>query len=1062
MSTKISTLVASLVVFILFQYPQFAFSQDKSMLTPSWENPEWENPEIFQINRERPHATFYSFSNAEAALKAKDWKESPHYQSLNGEWKFKYSDTSSDRPMDFYKDDFDLTQWGTITVPSNWELAGHGIPIYTNVKYVFPANPPNIPHEINNNGSYKRTFEIPESWDKKEVFLHFEGVSGAMYIWVNGEFAGYNEGSKTPAEFNITKLLKSGQNSIAVQIMRWSDASYLEDQDFWRLSGIERDVYLFSKEKLALRDIQVKADLTNDFQDGDLAVELELQNFKKSRQSGRVLVSLFEGSEKVFQEEKAVAVKDGNLSVSFSKKIENAKPWSAETPNLYTLLIELQDKRQRTIEATTQQVGFRNVKIENNQLLVNGTPITLRGVNLHDHDQVTGHVIGEELTVKDLTLMKQNNINAIRCSHYPKNPFFYRLCDTYGFYVIDEANIEIHGMGTTNQGLDKDEKRKKVHPSYLPQWKAMHLDRTERMYERDKNYPSIIIWSLGNEAGNGQNFFATYDYLKAKDASRPVQYEGATSYTNTDIQPPMYWSVEKMIEYAETNGSRPLIQCEYVHAMGNSTGDLQDYWDVIEKYDIMQGGFIWDWVDQGILTKNDEGVDYWAYGGDLGGENIQNDANFCMNGVVNADRTIHPGLHEVKKVYQPIKFKAMAMDEGTVQIHNKLDFLNLNRFRFEWEIYKNGVQIAKGELPEIDVDPYDSLQVSIPLSTHIRQDGNEYSVNFFAKTKEAAPLVPENHTVAYEQFVVSPYAYPKNLSAVEGEIVVDEGDDGLLKLTGNQFSAEFDKKTGVFTKLDFGFGNVLKKGITPNFWRAPTDNDYGFNMPEKWKVWRMATKDMALVDVQVDKTVPNAIKIIATHGLTDAPSKTTMTYIINDSGAIDVTLDLMDVLPDLPNLPRFGTNLILDESFNDVSWYGRGPFENYQDRKRAALVGQYQSKVSDLYFAYARPQENGYRTDVRWLKVLNENGDGILFTAPESFGFNVHHQLNDDFDGGDTKSQRHMSDIVERDLTNINIDYAQMGVGGDNSWGRKPHDKYRLPAKNYRFRYFISPINSKK
>ena len=523
------------------------------------------------------------------------------------------------RPIDFHKENFDLTGWDTIQVPSNWEMKGHGIPFYTNVKYMFPPNPPYIPHELNNNGSYKREFEIPDSWNGKDIYLHFEGVSGAMYVWVNGKPVGYNEGSKTPAEFNITEHAKIGKNSIAVQVLRWSDASYMEDQDFWRLSGIERDVYIYCQNKITLRDLKITSDLSNEYKDGVFRSTLQLNNNTSQDALQQVQVALLDGSTSVYGEKKEVPLKPGTNELVFEKTIPEVKHWNAEQPNLYTLLVTLLNKDGQTTQVTNIKVGFRNITIANNQFLVNGKAVLLKGVNLHDHHEEKGHVVPEELTIKDLEVMKTNNINAIRCSHYPKNPHFYRLCDRYGFYVVNEANIETHGMGTTNQGLDNNLEKQKVHPAYLPEWADMHMDRTIRMFERDKNYPCIVKWSLGNEAGNGENFFKTYKWLKEQDSSRPVQYEGAINYANSDIQAPMYWSMERMIKYAENNPTRPLIQCEYAHAMGNSVGNLQDYWDVIESYDIMQGGFIWDWVDQGLLTQTDSGEKYWAYGGDLGG-----------------------------------------------------------------------------------------------------------------------------------------------------------------------------------------------------------------------------------------------------------------------------------------------------------------------------------------------------------------------------------------------------------------------------------------------------------
>lgn len=713
-----------------------------------WESPEWENPEIFQINREEPTASFYKYSDEIEALKNDSWQNSSLYKSLNGTWNFYYADSIQARPTDFYKNDFDIRGWDTIEVPSNWEMKDFGIPVYTNIKYMFPSNPPYIPHNLNNNGSYKKTFEIPENWDGKDIYLHFAGVSGAMYVWLNGEMVGYNEGSKTAAEFKITDIVKKGTNNLAVQVMRWSDASYMEDQDFWRLSGIERDVYVYATNKITLRDFRVIADLENDFKDGVLNLNLKVDNNTKSSVEKWIEVKLMDGATEVYSETEAINLKPSGNSITFNKTIQDVKSWNAEQPNLYTLLISVNG------EFTAVKVGFRNIKIENSQFLVNGKPVLLKGVNLHDHSDTEGHVVSEALTLKDMEVMKRNNLNAIRCSHYPKDPHFYRLADKYGFYVVDEANIETHGMGATNQGLDNNKKKQSVHPAYLPTWKEAHLDRTIRMFERDKNHPSIVTWSLGNEAGNGDNFYATYAWLKENDTTRPTQYEGATGYENTDIQAPMYWPIEKMIAYAEKKPTRPLIQCEYAHAMGNSVGNLQDYWDVIEKYDIMQGGFIWDWVDQGILTKNEKGKKFWAYGGDLGGFDLQNDQNFCLNGIVNPDRTAHPSLYEVKKVYQYIKFKPSNLKTGEIEIKNIYDFTNLNGYNFSWILLENGLEVAQGLVPQLDIASYQSKKVKIDLPK-LENNAAEYHLNVYAKTKNSTDLVPQNHVVAYEQFELS-------------------------------------------------------------------------------------------------------------------------------------------------------------------------------------------------------------------------------------------------------------------------------------------------------------------
>ncbi len=1015
-----------------------------------WENPEWENPKIFELNREVPTASFYRYTKPESSLENESWENSKLYKPLNGVWNFYYADSVGARPKDFHKKSFDITGWDTIRVPSNWELKGFGIPVYTNIKYMFPPNPPQIPHNINNNGSYKREFEIHKDWKNKDIYLHFAGVSGAMYVWVNDYLVGYNEGSKTPAEFNITDVVKSGKNSIAVQVFRWSDASYLEDQDFWRLSGIERDVYVYATNKSTLKDFKVISDLTNNYRDGILKLSLKLDNNEDKRLSKDLQVTLLDNNQEVFSSVEKVILKPGRTSLDITKKIANVKTWNAEHPNLYTLLIGYND------EYVSAKVGFRNVAIKNNQFLVNGKPVLIKGVNLHDHSDIDGHVVSESLTLKDMKLMKENNINAIRCSHYPKNPFFYRLCDEYGFYVIDEANIETHGMGATNQGLDEDKERQAVHPAYLAEWEDMHLDRTVRMFERDKNHPSIVTWSLGNEAGNGNNFYETYKWLKANDSTRPTQYEGAMSYENTDIHPPMYWTIDEIIEYAENNPKRPLIQCEYAHAMGNSVGNLQDYWNVIERYDVLQGGFIWDWVDQGILSQNEKEESFWAYGGDLGGAKLQNDKNFCLNGIVNPDRTPHPSLHEVKKVYQNIKFKLSNLNNNEVTIKNSFDFTNLNVFDFSWVLLKEGKEIAKGELPSLEIEPYESKDIKLDLPL-LENSFSDYHLNIYAKAKNNSGLLDKGHIVAYEQIELQKSTKLKHKERTLETIKVTTNKDSII-IENNTFKIVFDKNKGVLDKVDYGFGNVLIDGIKANFWRATTDNDFGYDMPKKLGLWKEASKNQKPISVKERIVNKGKVEIKTLFQLEAINGKVSIDYIVDDSGEILVKTSLIGIDSSLPVLPRFGNNFIINNEFNQVEWLGRGPHENYQDRNSSALVGLYNGTVQDLYFPYIRPQENGTRTDIRWVSFTNNSGKGVQISSSDHFSFSAHHQYNDDFDAGVVKQQRHTTDIEKRNLVNINIDSKQMGIGGDNSWGRMPLKKYQISAANHTYSYTIKPL----
>lgn len=1069
-------LLNKLVLFVLIVTLHSSCIKDGSEQRPiynaeKWENPEWENPEIFQINREEPRATFYNYATETDALQYNDWKNSANYKSLNGTWNFYYTDSVQGRPVDFYKNNFNLKGWDTIEVPSNWEMKGFGLPIYVNAGYVFPKNPPFIKHNINNVGSYKRFISIPESWNNKQIYLHFAGVSGAMYVYINGKMVGYNEGSKTAAEFNITKFVKTGENQIAVQVLRWSDASYMEDQDFWRLSGIERDVYLRAENSFHIKDIRLNGDLTSDYSDGIFKADIEFNNFSTKKETLDVEVTLLDGNVQLKKYSKKLNITSGNTSsIGFSENIKDVKHWTAETPNLYKVLVTLKDENKNTLQSTALHIGFRNINIKNNQFLINGKPVLIKGVNLHDHDESKGHVVSKELTLQDLKIMKENNVNAIRCSHYPKNPFFYSMCDELGFYVIDEANIESHGMGTTNQGLDNDEKRKNVHPAYLPQWKAMHLDRTIRMFERDKNHPSIVTWSLGNEAGNGENFFVTYKWLKDHDNTRPTQYEGATGYENTDIQAPMYMLIHNMIKYAENNPKRPLIQCEYSHAMGNSLGNFKDYWNAFRKYDVLQGGFIWDWVDQGLVAKTAEGEKYWGYGGDFGASHIKNDGNFCLNGVVNPDRTAHPALEELKKVYQNIHFKNLNLNTGKVMVYNEFFFRNLNEFNYSWKLFKEGTMVANGNAPSIDVAPGETKALSLKLPK-INTYTGEYALQVFAHTNKKSPLLPKNYTVAKEEFIKGSFT-PIFLENTKATFMASKKENTFfLKL--DNFEASFNIETGKLASLDYGNGNILVQGIAPNFWRATTDNDFGFKMPKHFGVWKQATENQTILSTELKdgqknidissikserKLNNNYVYFTTKYQLPDNLAKIEISYKIDVSGQITVTNSLTDVKKNVPNIPRFGNNLILNNKFNQVNWYGRGPQENYEDRNSAAFIGKYDANVEDLYFPYIRPQENGYKTDVRWVTFTADSGKGIKILGPKAVSFSAHHQYNSDFDAGKTKQQRHTTDIVKRDFININIDHQQMGVGGDTSWSARPLKKYQIKAQEMSYAYSIIPI----
>ncbi|HSH20037.1 MAG TPA: glycoside hydrolase family 2 TIM barrel-domain containing protein, partial [Draconibacterium sp.] len=796
--------------------------------------PPWENEAVYQINKVDAHAHFIPFATTDQARTEDKW-QSPMLQSLNGMWKFKLAHNPSERPFWFFKNDFDTRKWDEIKVPSNWELEGYDYPIYTNVKYPHEKTPPTIQAHYNPVGSYKRSFEIPENWTGKDIILHFGAVSSAMNVWVNGEFVGYSEDSKTPAEFNITKYLAKGENSLAVEIFRWSDASYLEDQDFWRMSGITRDVYLLARGEQQVQDFRIFSGMDETYTVGKFQLVLDVMNVGENAGATVVEAVLSDNGTPVQNFSKNISM--GKASVVFEADIPSVKLWSAEIPNLYELIITVKNGDQ-IVEVMKQDVGFRTVEIKNATLLVNGQYVYMKGVDLHEHNPITGHVQDKETMLLDIKTMKEHNINAVRTSHYPEPELWYELCNKYGLYIVDEANIESHGMGYGEESLAKNES-----------WMAAHLYRTKNMFERDKNQPCVVTWSLGNESGNGVNFQATYDYLKSVDPTRPVQYEQAHGGANTDINCPMYMRIEGMVKFAEEKADKPLIQCEYAHAMGNSVGNLQDYWDVIEKYDVLQGGFIWDWVDQGLLTTNDAGEEFYAYGGDFGPDTVPSDGNFCNNGLVNPDREVKPQLLEVKKVYQNIAFKAVDLKKGLISIKNKYSFLNLSEFDFVWEVNGNGLVIDNGKLDDLNLAPGESANVTIDFAVE-PEAGVEYFLTIQAKLKTDRSLVPAGTAMAAEQFELPVFKAAPKASTGEFPALGLEDNETTSTVSGEGFTIVFDKKAGVITSFKKGETEMLQSGPVPNFWRAPIDNDFGNNLHKRSRVWREAGKNRKLVSAE--------------------------------------------------------------------------------------------------------------------------------------------------------------------------------------------------------------------
>jgi beta-galactosidase len=1040
---------------------------------------DWENPELFSINREDPHASLISFTDEQGALNAvKD--NSPHYRSLDGMWKFNWSKTPAQRPFWFFKDDYDTRDWKEIEVPSNWQMKGYGVPVYMNIIYpfwlyedVFNPNggykkiPPAIPHDWNPVGSYKRTFKVPSEWKGKEIFLHFGAVSSAFYVWVNEKLVGYSEDSKMPAEFNITKYLKGGKNSLAVEVYRWSDGSYLEDQDFWRLSGIQRSVYLQARPKTYIGDFFAIGSLTNDYKEGLLKLEVSLKGTVPDEDEYTVDASLFDGSGKLFTETKKVKLSDDKASLSFNRNIQDVKKWSAEKPNLYSLVIALKDKNGMTAECVSSKIGFRKVEILHSQLLVNGVPIMIKGVNLHEHNDITGHVIDEATILKDIRTMKSNNINAVRTSHYPQQELWYEMCDKYGLYLIDEADIESHGIGYAKDVTLADK----------PQWKAAHLDRMRRMVERDKNHPSVIIWSMGNEAGDGHNFLDGYKWIKERDNTRPVQYERAEKETNTperhtDIWGNMYASIEEIEAYAkDPKTDRPMIMVEYAHAMGNSTGNLQDYWDVIERYPKLQGGFIWDWVDQGLLKTNENGEKYWAYGGDYGEEGMPSDGNFNINGLVWPDRTPHPGLAEVNKVYQYIGFEPVDLVSGKIKVKNKYDFTNLSEFNFEWEVVSDGSVVQSGKFNFPDLKPKSGSLVDIHLKKIDTAPGAEYFLNIRASRSDAWNYVPEDHVYATAQFKLPEEGNPVKPKIDNLAVLQTKTTGKILEVSGVDMKLSFNLATGRLETFNYKGRELLKKGPEADFWRPPTDNDYGYDMDKLLGVWKKAGERLAVTKANISQPELGKVVITFNYDIPDISGRKiagyATSYTVYGSADLVVKNQFSKLSDKIPEIPRMGMQMQLPEDFTNIKWLGRGPQENYADRKTAADVGLYESTVTDQYTPYIRPQENGYKTDTRWVTLTDDNGNGILVSGDPLICFAALNNVHDDFESPGKLSQyrkdaktanTHTIDVRPRDFVNLNVDLGQMGVGGDNSWGALIHPKYRLLDKKYEYSFRFRPI----
>lgn len=1006
---------------------------------------DWESPQLVSQNAMQPHAYFIPYPSEQSALQ-KD--SSVFTKSLDGIWKFNLSNNPSERPKDFFKDGFDISKWNDIKVPANWQTEGFDKFIFTDVEYPIPPNPPYVPADYNPVGSYKRTFTVPQNWNRKNIFIHLGAVNSFFYLWINGNYAGLSKDSKTPAEFDITKFLHKGDNTVALQVFRFSDGTYLEGQDMWKISGIERSVYLIARPKISIYDFYAKASLDENYKNGifDLSVSLNTQSTANTNQSLEVkLLDDADNNKIIFQQKQNTnSAKDFH----FNTIVNNTRQWNAEHPNLYTLVINHLDVQGKVIESIVHKLGFRTIEIKHGLLLVNGVAIKIKGVNRHEHDMYTGKVITVESMIKDIQLFKQYNINAMRCSHYPNREEWYELCDKYGIYVIDEVNIECDGMD--------------FHPlktlSDKPDWKTAYLDRTRRMFERDKNFPCIIIWSLGNESRWGDNFIATHDYLKSRDSSRPVQYEEARDNPYTDIVAPMYKSLNIMQEYVKDWRSRPMIQVEYAHMMGNSGGNFKDDWNMMYKYPQLQGGFIWDFSDQTFKKKDINGRWIWAYGRDMGNVGNTSDTSFCADGMMHADRTPHPQAFEVKKLYQNISFEAKPLQLNIFSITNHFDFTDLNVYAFDWLIKADGKIVAQGNLPDIHLAPHQTKEIKIDFPQINIQPNTEYFLTIEAKTKQATELVPENFVIAWEQFEL-PWHKEAAQASVNYPALQQTQTGDQLKIFNQNFSVGFNRKTGWLQSFSYQNNEFIKAPLQPHFWRAATDNDIGNSQQIRCAIWQHAADDARLDSFIINNISDQQKEISTAYYLPQVDAKYFVQYIINANGDVHVHVQMKAGNNSFPEMPRFGMRMELLPAYENVSWLGRGPFDNYCDRNSAAAIDVYNMKADSLFFPYARAQESGYRTDVRWMSLQNNNNTGIMAVGEPTFSTGVLHfdMRKLDFNR-DSSSNNHGGSMSNDDLIWWNIDYKQMGVGGDNSWGAKTHSEYMLPYGDYEYGFTLRPF----
>jgi beta-galactosidase len=1008
-------------------------------ITVGAQSNEWQNPAINAVNRAPMHTNYFAYESLDAA-KSGVKENSSNFMTLNGTWRFNWVRDAESRPTDFWKVKYDDSKWNDMQVPGVWEINGYGDPIYVNVGYAwrghFQNNPPSVPTKDNHVGSYRKEIVVPESWDGKDIIAHFGSVTSNIYLWVNGKYVGYSEDSKLEAEFDLTKYLKPGKkNLIAFQTFRWCDGTYLEDQDFFRFSGVGRDCFLYARSKKRIEDIRVTPTLDNEYKNGSLQVKLSLK--------GKAPVTL----ELLDANGKQVASTKANGDGTYNMDVKNPYKWSAENPYLYTLKATMQGNN----EIIPINVGFRKIELKGAQVLVNGKAVLFKGVNRHEMDPDAGYVVSPERMLQDIKIMKEHNINAVRTCHYPDNNLWYDLCDKYGLYVVAEANVESHGMGYGKETLAKN-------PSYA----IPTMERNQRNVQRVFNHPSVIFWSLGNEAGDGPNFEAAYKWIKNEDNSRPVQYEQARLKDHTDIFCPMYYDYNGMEAYGKrTDATKPLIQCEYSHAMGNSVGGFKEYWDLIRKYPNLQGGFIWDFVDQSIRWQKN-GVTVYAYGGDFN-KTDASDNNFCDNGLIGPDRIPNPHAAEVAYYYQNIWTTPANLAAGEINIYNENFFRDLSAYYIDWEVLANGKVVRTGRVDNINVAPQQTGKITLDLGT--TTNNKEWLLNVAYKLKKAEGVLAAGTVISRDQLrltqplnTVMNLANVKSTNIAEPKTTIKSDDANNLTVKGENFTIEFNKQNGFMNRYDANGLEMLNKGaqLTPNFWRAPTDNDFGAGLQKKFEAWKNPGIKLTSLNSKVES---NQAIVVATYDMANVAAKLTLTYVINNVGSVKVTQKMTaDKDAKVSPMFRFGMQMQMPKTFSKIEYYGRGPGENYADRNNSEFIGLYRQNVADQFYSYIRPQENGNKTDIRWWKQINMGGNGLKFVSEAPFSASALNYTIESLDDGDGKDQRHSPEVTPADFTNLCIDKAQMGLGCVNSWGAWPRAEYMLPHGDYEFTFIMSPV----